>query len=157
MRTKTRNSLLRTLSSGILSMSNTRKHSSFFRVKIKYRLILPFLLFFVSYGVFCAFATRETIGGDRQVPMRLVAHNIISTWPVVFLAAIVIIIYQRLRPISYMVCPNCFKSVKVIENWTCDHCRNRQKKSHYITDKCHHCNRDLSTIFCEHCHKEIYL
>lgn len=68
-------------------------------------------------------------------------------------------ILNNLYPIKYLSCPydNCNKSIKVLLNWTCDYCHNKQNKEKLITDDCDHCDKKLETIFCEHCGREFYL
>lgn len=58
---------------------------------------------------------------------------------------------------KYVPCPECNLSVKIIEAWKCDKCFNTQPKEIPITDNCHFCERKLTSVFCEHCHKELGL
>jgi len=65
--------------------------------------------------------------------------------------------YEKRRPLRFLPCPLCDKSVKIYEDWQCDRCNNFQGTEIYISDKCAHCNRNLNTAYCEHCHGEIIL
>lgn len=66
-------------------------------------------------------------------------------------------LFKEKFPVVYLPCPECDSSVKVLENWQCEKCYNYQDRETFITEKCRHCKRKLSTVFCEHCHKEIKL
>lgn len=57
----------------------------------------------------------------------------------------------------YLPCPVCDKSIKLITNWTCDYCHNKQGTPTSVFYKCNQCKRHLKTIYCEFCEKEVVL
>lgn len=60
---------------------------------------------------------------------------------------------------KYLACPykDCAKSVLVYLDWTCSYCHNKQNELCYITQECLSCERELQTVYCEHCNREFKL
>jgi hypothetical protein len=42
-------------------------------------------------------------------------------------------------------------------DWQCNYCNNYQGKERYVYKSCRHCNRQLESAYCEHCHREFRL
>jgi hypothetical protein len=94
----------------------------------------------------------------QKKSQRVIIWGNLILFFILFLISIYIIRHFILLK-KYLPCPysDCNKSIKLITNWTCDYCHNKQGDEISIFRKCKKCDRKLKTIICEHCERELVL
>lgn len=85
-----------------------------------------------------------------EVPKNV---NILYYSNVVFLVLGLFVVHQDST--KYVPCPSCNKSMLVKTDWQCPYCYHSQGFSRPIYRKCVNCQREIETIFCEHCNQEL--
>ena len=113
-----------------------------------YRLVLLFMLFTLSYvGLEKAFSLLSPDGNITKVQETLIVVLSVSF-------AIFLDIKIKSPMKSHLICPNCLKSVAVIQDWQCPYCNNINEHTN-ITTKCKNCNDLLPGFVCPYCQEDI--